>query len=133
VKAACGAVSGEALCFDGEPTRSVVMSEMDTSQGGSVHFSLRTLPEGAPASVVLEHKTLGAPWKTLSTVAADAVERAATAEAPGGFVRHSVGIPLEAQSLSTRLRWRQLPLKGAACVPCVSLSLLYPSPSRAAR
>jgi hypothetical protein len=47
--------------------RLVVMTEMDSTEGGRVHFSMRMLEDGAPAAVVLEHKTLGAPWKVRST------------------------------------------------------------------
>eukprot|EP00242_Pyramimonas_sp_CCMP2087_P011206 CAMPEP_0198213916 /NCGR_PEP_ID=MMETSP1445-20131203/35304_1 /TAXON_ID=36898 /ORGANISM="Pyramimonas sp., Strain CCMP2087" /LENGTH=175 /DNA_ID=CAMNT_0043888785 /DNA_START=35 /DNA_END=558 /DNA_ORIENTATION=- len=49
VSTACGSVSGEALCFNGEGNRYVAMNSMDIVDGGQVHFSLYVSDDGAPA------------------------------------------------------------------------------------
>jgi hypothetical protein len=59
--------------------------------------------------------TRGRGVQAISTMGVGMTDRSAEA-AGGGFVRHAVDIPAEAQSQATHLRWRQLPLKGPGCV-----------------
>lgn len=52
--------TGARLC---RACRYCTMADIDTSEGGWVHFTLHVAAQGKPANVVLEHKSLGGPWQ----------------------------------------------------------------------
>ncbi|KAK3262909.1 hypothetical protein CYMTET_28255 [Cymbomonas tetramitiformis] len=66
VNLACGSISGEALCLNGESERYVVLAAANTAAGGAVHFGLRMgWDGGAPCDVLLEYKRQGGEWEAM--------------------------------------------------------------------
>lgn len=110
--ATCGAVSGNALYFNGAGTRSATTTPMDLSAGGWVHFALKIAAGAAPCDdaepgddVRLEYSLNGSSWTTLTTLN--------EASYPD-FTAVDVAIPaLGPSGTNARLRWRQLANSGA--------------------
>lgn len=109
---ACGSVTGEALYFNGNGTRSAIAPPIDLSNGGVAHFTLKIASGAAPCDdadpgedVVLEYSTDGLAWNILETLHENAYP---------AFTPLDVAIPaLGVGGNAVRLRWRQLAHSGA--------------------
>tara|TARA_B100000809_G_scaffold136156_1_gene133714 strand:+ start:2461 stop:8448 length:5988 start_codon:yes stop_codon:yes gene_type:complete len=108
----CGAINGDALYFNGAVTRIAETTDFDVSLGGNIKFYIKIANGTAPCDdsefgddVLLEYSTNGgATWNLFSTLFEFAYPN---------FTYLSVPIPLAAQSVSTRFRWRQPIFDGA--------------------
>jgi gliding motility-associated-like protein len=102
----CGALSGNALYFNGSGQRAATTVPFDMSLGGRLRFGLRIANGTAPCDnaeggegVLLEYSTNGgSDWATLSTYDQAAFPNVATVEAE---------VPGAAQTEATLFRWRQ--------------------------
>jgi len=108
----CGSVTGNALYFNGAGARSATTIDLNVSQGGNIQFALKIGNGVFPCDnadpgedVVLEYSTNGGgAWNLIQTLFEYAYPN---------FVEMSVDIPVPAQTVSTRFRWRQLANSGA--------------------
>lgn len=112
VSAACGAVTGSALLFNGAGTRSAATVAMNMSTGGHVHFDLFIAGPGSACDdaqpgedVVLEYSTNGGGTWNIAATFNEAMYPVFTAV--------SVQLPAAAQTANTRFRFRQLANSGA--------------------
>lgn len=110
---ACGAVSGDALYFDGAPpTRQAETVDLDVSAGGSVQFALKIANGMAPCdnadpgeNVVLEYSTNGGgAWTLIATYLESGYPN---------FTNINEPIPAGAQTVATRFRWSQITFSAA--------------------
>jgi gliding motility-associated-like protein len=112
VTATCGAVSGDALYFNGAGIREARTTVLNVNNGGTVRFALKIATGTAPCDnadpgedVVLEFSVNGgATWTTMLTCN-EAVYP--------GFTAVQASIPTPAQTANTLFRWRQLLHSGA--------------------
>lgn len=108
----CGAVSGNALYFNGNGDRFAESEDLDVEFGGTISFWLKIASGTAPCDnadpgedVVLEYSVnSGAAWTPISTFSESAYPL---------FTEISVDIPAAAYSQNTRFRWRQLSNSGS--------------------
>ena len=107
----CGSVSGNALHFTGDGTRSATTIDLSVLSGGNIEFNLRFGTGGSPCEnadggedVVLEYSTNGgASWTNINTY---------DTEAFTAFNLISEIVPPAAQTSNTRFRWRQISHSG---------------------
>lgn len=105
----CGAVSGNALYFDGYPARQAVTKDVNVASGGTISFSFKlaynsAYPcEGADSGddVLLQYSTNGgASWTTFNTFYGGM-------STYQNFTTVNINIPAGAMTASTRFRWNQ--------------------------
>jgi gliding motility-associated-like protein len=101
----CGAVNDQALYFNGTGTREAVTVGLNTTNGGSIYFSLKIANGIAPCddaepgdNVVLSYSVNNAPWEVINTYYESAYPDFTSIEVP---------IPAAAQANNTRFRWHQ--------------------------
>lgn len=113
MNANCGSVSGTALHFNGGGARIASTIDLNVANGGQIDFSIIFGTGVAPCEnadagedVVLEYSTngVGGPWVQIGLYD-EAIYTTFTAV--------SVPIPVGAQTVSTRFRWRQIAFSGA--------------------
>ena len=102
----CGSASGNALYFNGSTARLAETIDLNMLGGGFVNFKLKIGTLGIPCEkadfgedVVLEFSTDGVFFQQMALFGVNDYSF---------FQSVSVPIPLEAQTASTRFRWRQL-------------------------
>lgn len=109
----CGSVSGDALFFDGGAPRTAQTNDMNTSNGGTIDFSIKIANGVAPCdnadpgeNVLFQYSNNGGgTWTTITTLFENAYPN---------FTAISVPIPVAAQTASTRFRWTQPVFTAAA-------------------
>lgn len=110
----CGAVSGNALYFNGSSVRSATTIPLNVATGGMVSFYLRIGTGSSPCenadgneNVVLEYSTNGgATWTLIRTYFESQFS---------SFIQVQETIPTAAQTSNTQFRWRQLGHSGSCC------------------
>lgn len=109
----CGAVTGDALFFDGAAPRFAETNDMNTTLGGNIEFSIKIANGVAPCDnaevgedVLLQYSNNGGTnWTTITTLFENAYPN---------FTVLSVPIPVLAQTAATRFRWVQPVFTGIA-------------------
>ncbi len=102
----CGAITGDALFFDGAAPRVAETVDMNTTLGGTIDFSIKIANGVAPCEnadpgedVLLQYSNnAGATWTTITTLFESAYPN---------FTLVSAVIPAAAQTAATRFRWIQ--------------------------
>jgi len=107
----CGAVSGDALRFDGSGLRRAATGPLNMSTGASLRFALRVGAEAAPCDdaepgddILLEYSLDGAIWSPITTL---------NEAAYPAWTSVVIPVPTAAQSPATRFRWTQVNSSGA--------------------
>ena len=111
-RTSCGAISGEALYFDGSASRTATTTDLDTRSGGSLEFYLKLGSGSAPCEmadsgegITLQYSTDGgATWNIMAYYNAGSY---------ADFTHIETEIPEAAQTAATRFRWAQLIFSGA--------------------
>lgn len=101
VSEACGAVSGEALCFTGSGMRFASTTPMDLRSGALISYDVKAVGAGDGA-VVLEASTGDGDWVELKR------HLPSPGESGAEFVAQDVELPESLRSAVAKLRWRQL-------------------------
>jgi len=102
----CGALTGDALFFDGAPNRIAETVDMNVLLGGNIDFSIKIADGVAPCEnadngedVLLQYSTNGGgAWTTITTLFENAYPN---------ITAVSIPIPAGAMTASTRFRWIQ--------------------------
>ncbi len=110
----CGAVSGNALYFNDNGVRQAETIDLNTTGGGNINFYIRLGDGGGTCEyldpgedIVLEYSNnAGGIWTNISTYYSGNYFT---------FTPFSIPIPLAAQTMGTRFRWRQLSHSGSCC------------------
>lgn len=107
----CGAMSGDALRFDGDGTRRATTGPLNVTAGASLRFALLVGASAPPCDdaepgddILVEYSLNGINWTAITTLN----EAAYPAWTPV-----VIGIPAGALSPATRFRWSQLSNSGA--------------------
>jgi hypothetical protein len=110
----CGAISGNALFFDGATIRSAATNPMNVLAGGNINFAIQIANGVTPCEmadageeVVLEYSIdNGITWTNIATYATGGVY--------ANITPITVPIPAGAQTASTTFQWRQLSNSGTS-------------------
>lgn len=108
--ALCGAITGNALRFDGAGTRSATTTPFNMVNGAALHFALRIANGTAPCDdpepgddILVQHSPDGVTWTTIATLLESAYPAWTTVDLP---------LPTGLSS-TTRFRWKQAANSGA--------------------
>jgi hypothetical protein len=112
VSDSCGAVSGNALYFNGASTRSAITNNINFSNGGNIAFDLKISNDLAPCEaadtgeeIVLEYSIdNGITWTIINTYF--------TGNTYANFTTVNLTVPIAAQTAASKLRWRQISNSG---------------------